>query len=175
MNDRLGLSFSGTFASVLPFLCGVMGVVVANVPISFTGGLLPSPLLALMPIYFWSLVRPDLMPAPAALALGAMEDLLSGGPMGIWALSFVVTFAVVDRERDALAGLSGLAAILGFAAAILLAETTAFLVVAATHERFPSLAPFVTQAAATIVLYIPGLWLLNLVHHKLVGPLRSDF
>jgi rod shape-determining protein MreD len=175
MNDRLGLSFSGTIASALPFICGVIGVVIANVPISFLGGLVPSPLLAFMPVYFWCLVRPDLMPAPAALALGALEDLLSGGAMGIWALSFVTSYALIDRERDAFAGLSGLGAILGFGAAMLVAEVTAFLVVAATHETFPPLAPFVLQAVATILLYFPGLSLLNQIHHRFVGALRSDF
>jgi len=175
MNDRLGLSFSGNIGSALPFLCGALGVVIANVPISFLGGLVPSPLLAFMPVYFWCLVRPDLMPAPAALALGALEDLLSGGPMGIWALSFVVSYALIDRERDGFAGLSGVGAIVGFAAAMLVAEATAFLVVAATHEIFPPLAPFVLQAVVTIVLYFPGLSLLNLIHHRLIGALRSDF
>jgi len=175
MNDRLGLSFSGSFASVLPFLCGAVGVVVANVPISFLGGLVPSPLLAFMPVYFWCLVRPDLMPAPAALALGALEDLLSGGPMGIWALSFVVAYTLIDRERDGFAGLSGFAAIIGFAAAMLVAEVTAFLVVAATHATFPPLGPFVLQAVTTILLYFPGLALLTQIHHRFVGALRSDF
>jgi rod shape-determining protein MreD len=175
MHDRLGLSFSATFGSMLPFICGVIGAILANVPISFLGGLVPSPLLAFMPVYFWCLVRPDLMSAPAALALGALDDLLSGGPMGIWALSFVVAFAMIDRERDAFAGLSGIGAILGFSAAMLIAETTAFLVVAATHQVFPPVSPFIMQAAATIILYFPGLSLLNLIHHRLVGPLRSDF
>jgi rod shape-determining protein MreD len=175
MHDRIGLSFAGVAASALPFLCGVLGAVVANVPISFLGGVLPPPLLAFMPVYFWCLVRPDLMPAPAALALGALEDLLSGGPMGIWALSFVVAYALVDRERDAFAGLSGIGAILGFAAATLLVGTTAFVVVAMSHGQFTPIGPVMLQAASTIVLYFPGLALLNLLHHRLIGPLRSDY
>jgi rod shape-determining protein MreD len=175
MNDRLGFSVSGSLGSALPFLCGAIGVVLANVPISFMGGLVPSPLLAFMPVYFWCLVRPDLMPAPAALALGALEDLLSGGPMGIWALSFVVSYALVDRERDAFAGLSGFGAIIGFGAAMLVAEVTAFLVVATTHATFPPAGPFVLQAMMTILFYFPGLSLLNFVHHRFIGALRSDF
>ena len=82
MNDRHRLFLSGSIGSAIPFLCGVIGAVLANVPISFLGGLVPSPLLALMPVYFWCLVRPDLMPAPAALALGVLDDLLSGGADG---------------------------------------------------------------------------------------------
>jgi rod shape-determining protein MreD len=175
MNDRLGFSFSGSLGSTIPFLCGVLAAIIANVPISFLGGLVPSPLLAFMPVYFWCLVRPDLMPAPAALALGALDDLLSGGAMGIWALSFVVSYTLIDRERDAFAGLSGLGAIIGFGAAMLVTEVTAFLVVAATHATFPPVGPFLLQAVTTILLYFPGLSLLNLIHHRFIGALRSDF
>jgi len=175
MHDRIGFSLSGTLASTLPFLCGVLGVAVANVPISFLGGIVPPPLLAFMPVYFWCLVRPDLMPPPAALVLGAWEDLLSGGPMGIWAASFVVAYALVDRERDAFAGLSGLGAILGFAAALLLAGSTAFVIVAVSNESFPPLEPLLLMVAVTIVFYFPILSLLNFLHHRLIGPLRSEF
>lgn len=175
MHDRIGLSFPAFVASGLPFFCGILAAIIANFPVSFIGGLLPTPLLAFMPVYFWCLVRPDLMPAWAALALGAWEDLLSGGQMGIWALSFVVAYALVDRERDAFAGLSGIGAILGFSAAALLVGMTAFVIVAVTHGGFPPLGPVLLQSALTILLYFPGLWLLNLLHHKLIGPLRGDY
>ncbi len=175
MHDRIGFSFSGAIASVLPFGCGVLGAVIANVPVSMLGGFIPPPVLAFMPVYFWCLVRPDLMPAPAALALGALEDLLSGGPMGVWAASFVAAYVLVDRERDAFAGLSGIGAILGFAAAMLLAGATAFLIVAVSYERFPPLTPVILQIAMTVLFYFPGLWLLNRMHHKLIGALRSEF
>lgn len=175
MHDRIGFSFLGALAAILPVGLGVLGALVANMPISILGGLVPPPVLAFMPVYFWCLVRPDLMPAPAALALGALEDLLSGGQMGIWALSFVVAYALVDRERDTFAGLSGIGAILGFASAMLLAGTSAFLIEAVSNERFPPLAPVLLQVAVTILYYFPGLWLLNRLHHRLIGALRSDF
>ena len=44
-----------------------------------------APLLALMPVYFWCLVRPDLMSPAAAFVIGMLEDILSGGPPGVWA------------------------------------------------------------------------------------------
>lgn len=175
MHDRIGFSFLGFLASLLPFVCSALAAVVANLPISVLGDILPTPLLAFMPVYFWCLVRPDLMPPWAALVLGAWEDLLSGGQMGIWAFSFVVAYALVDRERDAFAGLSGVGAILGFGTAVLLVGMTAFVIVAVTNGAFPPLGPVLAQAALTIALYFPGLSLLNLLHHKLIGPLRGDY
>ncbi|MGB8365495.1 MAG: hypothetical protein ACLQUZ_02530 [Rhizomicrobium sp.] len=175
MHDRIGISIPGLLAAGIPFCCGVVAVGISNIPISVMDGLLPPPLLALMPVYFWCLVRPDLMPPAAAFAIGVLEDLLSGGSMGVWAASFVAAYALVDRERDAFAGLSGIGAILGFATTMLLACTTAYVIVALTSWRLPPLEPLILMIATTILLYFPGLWLLNLLHHKFIGPLRSDF
>jgi rod shape-determining protein MreD len=175
MSDRIGLSFPGAVAAAIPFLCAVLGVVLSNFPISYMDGIAPPPILAFMPVYFWCLVRPDLMPPPAVLVVGALQDLLSGGPMGIWAASFIAAYALVDRERDAFAGLSGYGAILGFAAAMFVAGTSAYLIAAFSYDRFAPVMPIFLESVVTVVLYIPGLWLLNFVHHKLIGALRSDF
>ncbi|HEY0281737.1 MAG TPA: rod shape-determining protein MreD, partial [Rhizomicrobium sp.] len=104
-------------ASIVPVSCGVICVFAANLPFSFMGPWVPSPLYALMPVYFWCLVRPDLMSPAWAFLIGVLHDILSGGPPGVWAASFVATYAVIDRQRDAFAGLSGVAALLGFATA----------------------------------------------------------
>ncbi len=107
------------FTALIPLLCGLVAVLVANVPVTLVGGLVPAPLLGLIPIYFWCLVRPDLMTPAATFAIGILQDILAGGPPGIWTLSFVLTYAVVARQRDSFAGLSGLGAVLGFATAAL--------------------------------------------------------
>ena len=174
MSDRIGLSFSGALASTVPFLLAILGAVVANFPVSFFG-YFPTPMFAIMPVYFWCLVRPDLMPPAAVLIAGAVEDLLSGGPMGIWALAFVVTYFIVDREREAFAGLSGWGAIMGFGAAMLIAGFTAYLVAAVSFDKLPPVMPLFLEILVTVVLYVPALWLLNGIHHKLIGALRSDF
>jgi rod shape-determining protein MreD len=175
MHDRFGFSLLRTLAATLPVLCAVLGAIIGNVPLSAFGSFVPQPLFALMPVYFWCLVRPDLMPPPAALAIGILQDLLSGGQMGVWALSFVATYALVDRERDAFAGLSGLGALLGFATAMLVAGGTAYAIIGLSHEQLPRIEPLLAMAAVTIVLYLPVLGLLNQLHHRLIGPLRSDF
>ncbi len=90
--ERLGFSASGMMAATVPFLCGAIAVAFANLPVSVLGGLVPPPLLALMPVYFWCLVRPDLMPPAAAFAIGVLEDLFSGGPPGVWGASFVAAY-----------------------------------------------------------------------------------
>jgi rod shape-determining protein MreD len=163
------------FASVIPVLLGLLGAIIANIPVTVLGGWMPPPLLALMPIYFWCLVRPDLMSPAWTFAIGVLQDLMSGGPPGIWAASFVVMYAFLDRQRDTFAGLSGWGAVLGFATATLIVCTMAYTILAVYDWNLRPLSPFAMQFAVTAIFYIPAAFVLGFVHRRMVGPLRSDF
>jgi rod shape-determining protein MreD len=163
------------FTSVIPVLLTFLGVFIANVPISFLGGVVPAPLFGLMPIYFWALVRPDLMPPFWAFAAGIFEDVLSLEPAGVWTVSFIVTYALIDRQRDTFAGLSGLGAILGFATAAAVACAAAYTVVTLYYWHFPPFAPVMGELAMSVIFYIPTAMFFGMIQRRLVGPLRSDF
>ena len=164
--------------ALIPMLCGLAGVLIANIPISLLGGLVPPPLLALVPVYFWCLVRPDLMTPAVSFTIGFAEDVLSGGPPGIWTLAFVLTYALVARQRESFAGLSGLVAVLGFAAAATIACTVAYVAVAAlaflSGTHLPPMAPIVAELAMTVLFYAPATLVVGWLHHKLVGASRGD-
>jgi rod shape-determining protein MreD len=173
--DRTGTMSALKYLSALvPFVCGLVCVVIANIPVSLLGGLVPPPLLALVPVYFWCLVRPDLMTPAAAFAIGLAEDLMSGGPPGVWTLAFVLTYALVARQRDSFAGLSGLGAVLGFSAAALAACASAFVTVALYYWHLPHIGPILSELAVTVIFYIPAVYVVGAIHRRLVGPLRSD-
>jgi rod shape-determining protein MreD len=166
-------------AALTPLLTGLVFVLIANIPISLLGGLVPSPLLGLVPVYFWCLVRPDLMTPVAAFGIGLAEDVLSGGPPGVWTLAFILTYALLARQRDSFAGLSGLVAVVGFAAAALFACATAYLAVSglallSPDGRTPPLAPIASQLAMTVLFYVPTALVVGWLHHRLVGASRTD-
>src|SRR5215469_8562227 len=162
MYDSYGGSFSRLFAALLPFGMAIVGSLLANFPLSLTDGFLPAPLFDLMPVW-------------AALLAGAFEDLLSGGAPGVWALAFVACYIFADRQRDGLAGLASFGAIAGFAAALMVAVTTAFAIVAVYYWRLPHIGPVAATLAGNILWYIPALWLMNKTQHEVVGALRGDF
>lgn len=166
-------------AGLVPLLTGLGGVAIANIPISLLSGMVPPPLLALVPIYFWCLVRPDLMTPAAVFAIGLAQDILSGGPPGVWTLSFVLTYALVGRQRESFAGLSGLAAVVGFSAAAIFACAAAYLTVAGLAlitpgGRMPPLAAIVMELAMTVLFYVPTALVVGWLHHRLIGASRSD-
>lgn len=47
-------------------------------------------LLSLGAIYFWSLRRPRLMPALVVFGLGLLLDVLTHGPLGVWAAAALI-------------------------------------------------------------------------------------
>ncbi len=174
--ERMGGLMSGRiFSSIVPVSLGILGALIANFPVSFLGNLVPPPLLSFMPLYFWAIVRPDLMTPFWAFALGLLEDFLSGGPPGVWAASYLAAYAFVDNQRDMLAGLSGVGALVGFAVAAFVACVSAYLIVDVYHWRLQPLAPSIAELAITVVEYVFAVFALGAIHRRVVGPLRSEF
>ena len=118
MHERLA------FAGGISF--GVLGALIYAVPISVDGVDAPMPWLPLAPVFFWGLLRPDLVRATAAFALGLFQDIVSGGPLGVFALAYLVAFAAIAPQREALAGQSSGAVWIGFALFVVLAALTAY-------------------------------------------------
>ena len=174
--ERTGFLSSGRiFSNAIPVVLALTGVVLSNVPISFTGNSVPAPLLGLMPVYFWGLVRPDLMSPMWALLIGLLEDLLGPGPPGLWAAAYVATYAVISRQRDVFAGLSGFAAVLGFATAAFVACGSAYLIKCALDQRLLPIGSVAGAMLSSAILYVPIAVFLNNVNRRYVGPLRSEF
>lgn len=174
--ERMGSVMGGRFFSnSIPVLCGLIGVVLTNLPFSVFGSWVPAPMYALMPIYFWCLVRPDLMSPGWAFIIGVAHDVVSGEPPGVWAASFVATYAVIDKQRDAFAGLSGWGAILGFATAALVACITHYAAFSLYRWQLMPVTGSVKEFAVTSLMYIPAAFFLGGIHRRLVGPLRSEF
>jgi 4-hydroxybenzoate polyprenyltransferase len=114
------------------------------------------------------------MTPAVALTIGFAEDVLSGGPPGVWTLAFVLTYALVARQRDSFAGLSGLAAVLGFAAAAAVCCASAYFTIAALYAHLPLLAPVLSELAMTVLFYAPTALVAGWLHHRLVGASRGD-
>lgn len=160
-------------AALIPAVLAALLVMLVNMPVSFTGGLLPAPALALACVYFWVLVRPDLMPPFVVLLLGLFEDLLSGGPPGLWAAGFLAAFWLTDREREIFAGLTGIGALIGFAGAMLFGAGIAYVLDCIVYLRLPPLAPLLLECVSTVVFYPLIVMSMGWVHKRIVGPMRS--
>ncbi len=63
---------------------------------------------------------------------------------------------------------------LGFSVAALTACACAYAITALSFWKLPQPGPIVSELAMTVLFYIPTAMVIGALHHRLVGPLRSD-
>jgi len=97
-----------------PFLLAVVLVLLGVVALHVPGWARVAPLLSLMAVYHWAVYRPDLMPAYAVFFIGLLQDVLSGMPLGVFTLIFLLTYGVVLSQQRYLTGRTFLVVWLGF-------------------------------------------------------------
>lgn len=154
-------------SAITPFMTGVVLVFFTLMPFSIAGGLFVTPAFPLMAVYFWSLYRPDLMPATAVFALGLMQDFMSGSVLGLWSFVYLVAFAFVTGQRANLLHRISHRVWFGFGIVMSVAAATAWLFGSVVFAEFLSPAPFLAQAALSILIYPLVGRVLSLFHVRL--------
>jgi len=91
-NKEIGIRWSFPFLSTILLLL----VMVLPYKIAYFDNLMP--FLTLIAVYYWSVFKPGLLPISAVFALGLLQDILSGGPLGMMALLLVVVRVIVLNQ-----------------------------------------------------------------------------
>lgn len=150
--------------NLAPFAVTVMLLLIGLIPIPVPSYAQVAPALTMVSVYYWTIHRPDLMRPGVAFLIGLLQDLLTGGPLGLNALLLVVTqWVVVNQRRVFLASTFSLLWF-GFAMIMLGAAVLQWLAYSALSA---SLLPFATaffQALLTIAVFPAVGWLLIKVH-----------
>ena len=68
---------------LFPFALTLALLLASLVPVPLPAYSSVTPSFMVMAIYFWSLHRPDLMPPSAVFAIGLLQDVLTGGVLGV--------------------------------------------------------------------------------------------
>ena len=114
------------------------------------------PLLPLMSIYHWAVHRPNLMPAYAVFAIGLLQDTLTGAPLGVNVLSYLVVYGVVVSQRRFLVGKSFAIIWLGFAVVAASAAMVGWLLVSSFHAT-------IVESSALFLQYLLSLGIFPLL------------
>ncbi len=114
MDTPLASRFANFARAGIPFSVSLLLVLAAMLPYGLPKSSLAAPVLALISVYYWSVFRPELMPAGAAFLLGLLVDVLSGGPPGLNALVLIMVHWAASGQRRALAGKSFAVGWLGY-------------------------------------------------------------
>jgi rod shape-determining protein MreD len=84
---------------LVPFGVTLTLMLFAMTPTYVSGMSHITPMYAFMAVYFWSIYRPDLLGYGTVFAIGIMEDLLAGTPLGSSALMLLICQRVVLRQQ----------------------------------------------------------------------------
>ena len=103
MNQTVWTRLDLVARSLFPFALTLLLVMVAMVPLRVPELSPIVPSLGIIGVYYWAVYRPDLMPGWAVFLLGLIQDLLGGGPIGIYALVFLLLITLVGAQRRFLA------------------------------------------------------------------------
>jgi rod shape-determining protein MreD len=91
---------------LLPIVTTAAAVLLALLPFHIPGYAALTPGFTLMAAYHWTMYRPDLLPPSALFAIGALQDLLCGAPLGPSALLLLLLRAGVLKQRRPFVGRS---------------------------------------------------------------------
>jgi len=97
-----------------PILVTLVLVVVNVIPLHIPELSRIVPVLPLMAIYHWTVYRPRLMPPLAIFFIGLMYDILSGMPIGVNAVVFLMVHGAVIHQLRFFAGKPFLVVWFGF-------------------------------------------------------------
>lgn len=139
--------------TVMPFVMGMACVLLAFVPLGRIVGSPLTPAFPLMAIYYWAIVKPEMFPPVAVLAVGLMFDLVSGGAIGLWAFVYVVTYAVVISQRMLLVNAPFSAFWFGFLVTAAFTGVLAWAIVSIIHGILVPPGSAIRHMAVTVAVF----------------------
>jgi rod shape-determining protein MreD len=144
---------------VKPALYCVAGSLVLALPVRIFDLQAPEPVFAMVPAFAWASIRPSILPPFALVGLGLFQDVLWGGPLGLWPLCLLTAYAVAFTVRSALAAEGFRVLWAWYAAVSALGFGAGVLLISVVDGEVPSLLGVALQFAVTLALF-PMSWLL---------------
>jgi rod shape-determining protein MreD len=85
--------------NVLPVATTMVAALLSIEPLHIDGYAALTPAFTLMATYHWTIYRPELLPALFLFMIGTFQDLLTGGPPGVTAVTLLLARAITLRHR----------------------------------------------------------------------------
>ena len=144
---------SGFLLALTPTLLGLAGVIALTLPLRLIEGQIPTPLLPLIVIYFWSIYGPDYMTSGSTFAVGLLQDILLGGTPGIWASAYLIMQFLVLSQRSYFLGRDQHVVWMGFFIAAITAGLVVWVATCMLAGGWVAVRPMLWQILVTVAFY----------------------
>ncbi|HEX4891539.1 MAG TPA: rod shape-determining protein MreD [Alphaproteobacteria bacterium] len=140
-------------SAAIPSVTSILFVLAGVVPSGAPGISSVAPLLSVAAIFFWVVSRPGLMPPASVFCIGLLQDVLSGGPIGLWALTLLLVQYLSLSQRQFLVDQTFIFSWVGFTSVVIGAALLAWLSACVYYDVLLSPMPVIVQAALTVLVY----------------------
>jgi len=136
-----------------PTLLGLFGVIILALPIRLFEGAVPTPIIPLVVVFFWSIYGPDYLPPLSVFFIGLLQDLLTGGPIGLWAAVYLVAQFIALSQRPYFLGREQKVVWIGFVLAAAGSSLILWLVMSLMSGVLLPVRALLFQMLATVMIY----------------------
>lgn len=157
--------------SLSPLLVALLLMMVFMVPFHLSHSGTISPSIALMAVFYWAVYRPDLVGPVAIALLGFVHDVLSGAPLGLNVLLYLIVYGSVAVQRQLFLAHGFLILWWGYALTTLLTGCVVWALYSALHVSLIPFGAVLYQVIAGIALFPLVSWLFGRVQQAFLSGL----
>ena len=149
---------AGVRQPLTPLLSAAAAVLLGILPAGISGFQIAGPALLMIAVYHWTIFRPQALPPPAIFIAGLLHDILSGGPIGLWAALLLAEYGFLMTQRRVFLARTFPIAWFGFALVAAGLTVVAWILGMAWYAAILAPMPFVLLLVASVVLYPFASW-----------------
>lgn len=164
--QRLDFGFRSATPALSALFMTLLGV--SAWPIPYLGQVMPP--LAFISLFYWSAHRPDLFPPSVAFFVGLLNDIVSGGILGLSALLFTLANRFIWQHRGLFAGHSFFLLWAGFSLSTGIFFVVQWSLLSLFNFQIQPFFPALVQAVLAIILFPLPCWVLILIQRSIVSP-----
>lgn len=137
----------------LPLLITLIALLLAMAPLNLFQGYAPAPDIVLASVFFWAIFGPQFLPVWAVFTLGLTQDFATGGPIGFWALIYLIAYGFSLSQRVFFFGRTVRGVWVGFVIVALVTAVVTWIVGSTYFMRWLPISPILLQAAVSILAF----------------------
>jgi len=143
---------------LLPLITTLGLLLLSLTPTHVPGWAGVAPVLTMMAVYYWAIYRPDLLSPLVAFAIGVLQDVLAGTPLGVNALVLLLIQGATASQRRFFLGNTFAVAWWGFALVAFAAVVLAWLLASVVYGQLLQVRAVMFQYLLTLSLYPVVSW-----------------
>lgn len=154
--------------SLTPFMITLLMVLISALPWQIPNFAPVTPAFTAISIYYWSIYQNIKLPYYSIFGLGMLLDLLTGIPLGLSALIYLLVKAILNSQRNFFTGKPFWIVWAGFAVVMLGISVFGWIVSSLYFSNFVAPLPFLIQCVLTILLYPVISFLLSILNRNML-------